>query len=169
MNQQDTVSPSKLESEKKALREIGYGENAIHYYLEKPYMGEIPDADHVSEMIGTCGDTMKIYLKIDNGTISDVRYQVLGCPGAVSSAMAIGDIIRRKTLDDARKIHDGNVFGRLEKIPEKKHHCIQLAVKTMHKAIDEYKSGQTYETSQPLACQEACSSECCSKKDNIIN
>ena len=50
-------------------------------------MGEIPDADQVSELTGTCGDTMRIWLKIEDGVIRDARYQVLGCPGAVAAAM----------------------------------------------------------------------------------
>ena len=66
--------------ERKMLADLGYSEKAINYYLEKPYMGSLPDADQMSEMLGTCGDTLKIFLKIDHNTIKDIRYQVLGCP-----------------------------------------------------------------------------------------
>ena len=52
------------------LADIGYSEKAIKYYIEKPYMGSLPDADQVSEMIGTCGDTMRIFLKINNDKIN---------------------------------------------------------------------------------------------------
>jgi nitrogen fixation NifU-like protein len=54
--------------------------------------------------------------------------------------MAAVDIIKGNTLDFASRINDGDIFKILEEIPEKKHHCIQLAVKTLHKAIDEYKA-----------------------------
>ena len=159
----NTINLEAVESEKKALAETGYGASAIKYFIEKSYMGDLPDADHISEMVGTCGDTMKIYLKLDNDTITDARYQVLGCPGAISSAMAIAEMIEGKTLSEAKEINDGHVFNVLENVPVKKHHCIQLAVKTLHKAIDEYQNNVTYEDSEPLKCEKMCESDCCSK------
>ncbi len=126
--------------ERKMLSEAGYGEPAINYYLEKKYMGIIENADIISQKIGSCGDIMKVYIKIDdNNLINDVRYEITGCAGAISAAMAVVDLVRGKTIEDALKINDGDIFNALENIPEKKHHCIQLAVKTMHKGIKEYK------------------------------
>jgi nitrogen fixation protein NifU and related proteins len=122
----------------KMLADSGYSEKAIQYFLQKPYMGAILNADQVSEMTGTCGDTMSICLKVENGVIQDARYQVLGCPGAIASAMAVVDLIKGKKLADARTINDGDVFRALQEIPAQKHHCIQLAVKTFQKALDEY-------------------------------
>jgi nitrogen fixation NifU-like protein len=90
-------------------------------------------------MTGTCGDTMGIYIKMDNGVVGDAKYQVMGCAGAISAAMAVVDLIKGKDLDYARSIDDGVVFKVLEEIPVKKHHCIQLAVKTLHKALDAYR------------------------------
>jgi len=127
-------------AEHKMLSEAGYGEPAINYYLEKKYMGIIENADIISQKIGSCGDIMKVYIKIgDNNIINDVRYEITGCAGAISAAMAAVDLVKGKTMDDALKINDGDIFKALENIPEKKHHCIQLAVKTMHKGIKEYK------------------------------
>jgi len=123
------------------LKAAGYSDVAIKYHTEQPYMGSLENADIVSGMTGTCGDTMKIFLKTDNDIIQDARYQVLGCAGAISSAMAIVDIVKGKTLQEAKGINDGDVFKVLENIPEKKHHCIQLSVKTLHKAIDEKLNG----------------------------
>ena len=120
------------------LADSGYSEKAIRYFIEKPYMGAIPDADQVSGMTGSCGDTMSICLKVENGVIRDARYQVLGCPGAIASAMAVVDLVRGKKLSDARTLNDGDVFRALQEIPAQKHHCIQLAVKTFQKALDEY-------------------------------
>ena len=147
--------------ERKMLADLGYSEKAIYYYLEKPYMGSLPDADQVSEMLGTCGDTLKVFLKIDQNKIKDIRYQVLGCPGAISAAMASVDLVRGKNLEYARNINDGDVFNQLEDLPAKKHHCIQLAVKALHKAIDEYKNGNGRQ--DDTRCQSICSTpgECC--------
>ena len=122
----------------KMLSGSGYSNKAIRYFMEKPYMGVIPDADQVSEMTGTCGDTMRICLKVENGVILDVRYQVLGCPGAIASAMAVVDLIKGKTIAEASKLNDGEGFRLLEDIPAQKNHCIELAVKTFQKALVEY-------------------------------
>ncbi len=123
------------------LSDAGYAAPAINYYLEKKYMGHIENADQVSEKIGSCGDTMKVYIKLDdNKDIQDVRYEITGCAGAISAAMAAVDLVKGKSLDEALAVNDGDVFKVLENIPEKKHHCIQLAVKTMHQGIEEFKS-----------------------------
>ena len=135
-----TINIATSGAERKMLSDAGYADPAINYYLEKKYMGHIENADQVSENVGSCGDTMKIYLKIDNRKIiKDARYEITGCAGAISAAMAAVDLVKEKTLDEALKINDGDVFKVLENIPEKKHHCIQLAVKTMHKGILDYK------------------------------
>jgi len=129
------------DAERKMLSDAGYAAPAINYYLEKKYMGCIENADKVSEKIGSCGDTMKIYIKMDdNQIIQDIRYEITGCAGAISAAMAAVDLAKGKSLDQALAINDGDVFKVLENIPEKKHHCIQLAVKTMHQGIEELKS-----------------------------
>jgi nitrogen fixation NifU-like protein len=155
--------------ERKMLADLGYSEKAITYYLEKPYMGTLPDADQVSEMLGTCGDTLKVFLKIDHNTIENIRYQVLGCPGAISAAMASVDLVKGKDLEYARNINDGDVFNQLEDIPAKKHHCIQLAVKALHKAIDEYKDGKSHLNN--TECRAVCSApgECCKNKEFNFN
>jgi nitrogen fixation NifU-like protein len=118
----------------------GYSEKAINYFLEKKNMGSLFDADQVSELTGTCGDTMKIYLKVEEGRIKDAKIQVLGCPGAVASAMAAIDIIKGKTLDEVQGLMDRDIFRMLEDIPDQKTHCIRLTNKTIQKAIEEYRS-----------------------------
>jgi nitrogen fixation NifU-like protein len=139
MNQHQSVDSASAAAVHKMLAESGYSEKAISYFIEKPHMGAIPDADQASQMTGTCGDTMGIYLKFENGTIKDARYEVMGCAGAISAAMAAVDLIKGKSIEDARKLNDGDIFKVLQEIPVKKHHCIQLAVKTLQKALDEYK------------------------------
>jgi len=117
----------------------GYSQKAIDYYLDKPSMGSLADADQVTELTGPCGDTMKVYLKVNDNQISDAKIQVLGCPGAVSAAMVAMELAKGKTLDDAYDIKDRDIYRILEQLPEQKQHCIRLAVKTLQKAIQEYK------------------------------
>jgi nitrogen fixation NifU-like protein len=131
----------------------GYAEKAIDYFLRKANMGTIPDADHMSELTGPCGDTMRCFLKLDKeGRIQDAKYQVLGCPGAISAAMALVDLVRGKTLDEALTVKDRDVFRELVEIPDQKQHCIRLAVKTLEKAIKEYRG----EIPKPVAETKPC-------------
>jgi len=133
----------------------GYAERAIDYFLRKPNMGSIPDANHMTELTGPCGDTMRCYLKLDDqGRIQDAKYQVLGCPGAISAAMALVDLVRGKTLDEALTVKDRDVFRELVEIPDQKQHCIRLAVKTLEKAIKEYtgENPNPMEGTKPCPC-----------------
>ena len=141
MSEANNVLDNDLKTTKELLSGSGYSDKAIQYYLDKKNMGQLDNATQVSELTGHCGDTMKIFLKIDNGIIQDAKIQVLGCPGAIASAMAAMDMIRGKTLDDALKVTDRDIFRELEEIPDQKQHCIRLTNKTIEKAINEYKSG----------------------------
>ena len=79
----------------------GYSQKAIDLYLEQANMGSLSDADQVSELTGPCGDTMKVYLKLEEGRILDAKIQVLGCPGAVASAMVAMDLAKGRTVEEA--------------------------------------------------------------------
>ena len=120
------------------LLDSGYSKKAVSYYLEKPNMGSLSEPDQMTELTGPCGDTMKVYLKLNHGRIEDAKFQVLGCPGAVASAMALVDLIKGESLENALLIKDRDIFRCLENIPDQKQHCIRLAVKTLEKAIHEY-------------------------------
>jgi nitrogen fixation NifU-like protein len=133
------ATPAETKAIEEMLAASGYSKTAINYYVNKPHMGQIFDADISSEMTGTCGDAMGITIKMDNGVVGDAKYQVMGCAGAISAAMAVVDLIKGKDLDYARSIDDGTVYKVLQEIPVKKHHCIQLAVKTLHKALDTHR------------------------------
>ncbi len=141
VNEVKTMDQAGAEGISQMLTASGYSGTAINYYLNKPHMGEIKDPDLKCQMTGSCGDTMGIDLKLENGIITDAKYQVMGCAGAVSAAMAVVDLIKGKDIAFAKTIDDGTVFGVLKEIPVKKHHCIQLAVKTLQKALDENTAG----------------------------
>ena len=136
---QVSFGTSDLATIKEMLLSSGYDEKAINYYLTRPNQGPLENADHVTELTGPCGDTMKCYIKVDQGKIKDTKFQVLGCPGAISAAMALADLVRGKELSGALEVKDGDVFRELVSIPDQKQHCIRLAVKTLAKAIEEYR------------------------------
>jgi nitrogen fixation NifU-like protein len=143
MTQIQSALPEETQAIAEMLVASGYSKTAIDYYIKKPHMGVISDADITAEMTGTCGDTMGIYIKTQHGVVDDAKYQVMGCAGAVSAAMAVVDLIKGKDLEYARSIDDGTVFKVLKEIPVKKHHCIQLAVKTLHKALDAHQVNES--------------------------
>ena len=142
MQEIQAMNISDIASIKEMLYGSGYSDKAITYYINKPNMGILDDANQVSELTGPCGDTMKIYLKIENGIIEDAKIQVLGCPGAIASAMAAMEMIKGKTFDEVMAIKDRDIFRMLEDIPNEKQHCIRLTNKTIQKAIEEYKAKQ---------------------------
>jgi len=140
MTEIEETTGQDLQNIRELLSSSGYADKAIDYYLNRKNMGTLPDADQVSELTGPCGDTMKIYLKLEEGRIKDAKIQVLGCPGAISSAMAALDLIKGMTLDDAMALKDRDIFRMLEDLPDQKQHCIRLTVKTIQKAVEDYKS-----------------------------
>ena len=130
----------------KILSESGYSDKAIEYFQAKENMGVLEDADQITDLVGPCGDTMKISFTIDGETINDAKIQVLGCPGAVASGCAVVNLTKGKTLDEASKIDLDVLYKEVEKLPDKKIHCARLAIKTLQKALKEYEkksSGKT--------------------------
>ncbi|MFC1868644.1 iron-sulfur cluster assembly scaffold protein [Thermodesulfobacteriota bacterium] len=139
MDQLSNITENDSKSIMELLSSSGYSDKAINYFLDKTNMGSLPDADQVTELTGVCGDTMKIYLKLEGGRIKDAKIQVLGCPGAIASAMAAMDLIKGKRIEDAIAIKDRDISRILEGIPDQKQHCIRLTIKTLQKAIEEYR------------------------------
>ncbi|MDY7037079.1 MAG: iron-sulfur cluster assembly scaffold protein [Thermodesulfobacteriota bacterium] len=121
------------------LSESGYSDKAINYFQAKENIGIIEDADQVSDLTGPCGDTMKVSLNIEGDTIENAKIQVLGCPGAVASGCALINLAKGKTLDEAGRIDLDILYQELQKLPDKKIHCARLAIKTLQKALEEYK------------------------------
>jgi nitrogen fixation NifU-like protein len=121
------------------LSESGYSDKAIAYFQAKDNMGVLEDADQVTDLTGPCGDTMKVSLDIDCGKIQDAKIQVLGCPGAVASGCALMNLAKGKTLEEAGEIDLDALYQEIEKLPDKKIHCARLAIKTLQKALDEYR------------------------------
>jgi len=126
------------EDEYKMLSEAGYSDKAIRYFQNKEKIGIIKNADQITDLTGPCGDTMKVSLNINHGMIDDAKIQVLGCPGAVASGCAIVSLARGKSLEEAAGIDLDALYKELEKMPEQKVHCARLAIKTLHKALEQY-------------------------------
>jgi len=142
MEQFEDPTGKDIQGVRELLSKSGYAEKAIEYYLNQTNMGSMADPDQVTEITGPCGDTMRAYLKIEGDRVKDVKMQVLGCPGAIASAMAGVDLIKGKTLDQAKSISEKKIFTMLEELPDQKLHCVQLAAKTLQKVIEDYEKNK---------------------------
>jgi nitrogen fixation NifU-like protein len=123
------------EGVRKLLKNAGYSEKAINYYIEKKNVGFIEDAEGAESHSGLCGDSMIVYLKIEKNLIIDAKFQAVGCAGAFASGSALTEMVRGKTLNAAESITEQDVIRGLGKLPGPKLHCVRLAIDALRKSI----------------------------------
>lgn len=121
------------------LSESGYADKAIEYFQNQNNLGIIEGADHCTDLTGPCGDTMKITMNVNGDRIEDAKIQVMGCPGAVASGSAAVALAKGRTLEEAESLTLDELYGELEKMPDQKVHCARLALKTLQKAVIQYR------------------------------
>lgn len=122
------------------LKKTGYSKKAIRYYKNKTNVGIIKNPTVSFTYKGTCGDTMKIDLKIDSDIITDAKFEAVGCAGALTAGSALTELIKNKSVADARKICEYDIVAHLGNVPDKKLDCIYLAIKTLQKTLNSLKS-----------------------------
>ena len=124
----------------KLLKMSGYSDKAIDYVINKVNVGEIEKPDACVAYTGPCGDTMQIYLKIDNDKITEAKFQAIGCAGSYASGSALMEMIKGKTLEQVEKINVDEILNHLGAIPPPKVHCACLALRSLEQTIKQYKS-----------------------------
>ena len=124
---------------KALLEESGYSEKAIEYYMNRVNVGEMSAPDAYAIYTGPCGDTMEIFLNVEDGVIKEAKFQAIGCAGAFSSGSALTEMIIGMTLEEAEKIDEDKIIEYLGGIPMQKVHCTCLSKRTLQKAIKDYK------------------------------
>lgn len=116
-----------------------YNEKVIEHYSNPRNVGEIPDASGVGEVGNpVCGDIMKMYLKIENGIITDVKFKTFGCGAAIATSSVSTELIKGKTVEDALKLTNKEVVNELGGLPPVKLHCSVLAEEAIKSAIADY-------------------------------
>lgn len=106
-------------------------------------VGEIENADGVAQVGNPkCGDVMKMYLKIENGVIVDVKFKTLGCGAAIATSSIATEMIKGKTIEEALKITNKAVTEALDGLPPNKLHCSVLAEEAIKAAIEDYLNKQ---------------------------
>ena len=121
------------------LKKSGYSKKAIRYYKNKTNVGIIkyPTVSFIYK--GTCGDTMKIYLMIESNKIVNAKFEAIGCAGAFTAGSALMELIKNKSVTEARKICELDIVNHLGSVPNKKQDCIYLAIKTLQKTLNSMK------------------------------
>ncbi|MEA2005915.1 MAG: iron-sulfur cluster assembly scaffold protein [Acidobacteriota bacterium] len=121
------------------LKKSGYSDKAINYYERRLNVGKIEDADAYFSYTGPCGDTVEIFLKIECDIVKDAKFMAIGCAGSFASGSALTEMIKGKTIEEAKEIDEGDILRHLEGIPAPKVHCACLVKRTLQKAIKQYK------------------------------
>lgn len=133
-------TPRKLsEEELKLMVESGYSNKAIKLFVNNVNVGKLEDPTIATTFLGSCGDLIKLYLKInEKNIIEDAKFYYLGCPGSASSASAMTMLLKGKTIDQAKKMTGDDILTELGGLPKSKLDCTELSIKTLRKAIAEY-------------------------------
>jgi NifU-like protein involved in Fe-S cluster formation len=93
---------------------------------------------------GPCGDTIKLYLRIsENNVIEDAKFQYIGCPASAICGSTLTQIIKGKTLQEAKKIAEDDVLAELGGVPDEECHCAKLNISTLQKTISKYEEEKT--------------------------
>jgi nitrogen fixation NifU-like protein len=137
------VSDQLTEEKLELLNIAGYSKKAIDLYLEKVNVGVIENANVELPYTGPCGDTCKIYLKInDQNVIENAKFQYLGCPASAACGSIVTQIAKGKTLREAEKITEKEVIEKLGGLPGNECHCATLVLTTLCNAIKKYENNK---------------------------
>jgi len=116
-----------------------YSDKVMEHFMSPHNVGEIPDADGIGNVGNpVCGDIMKMYIKVDNGIISDVKFKTFGCGAAIATSSMATDLIKGKTIEEALALTNSAVAEALGGLPPVKMHCSVLAEEAVRSAIDDY-------------------------------
>ena len=116
-----------------------YSEKVMDHFRHPRNVGSIENADGVGEVGNAkCGDIMKMYLKIDNDVISDVKFETFGCGSAIASSSMATEMIKGKTVSEALQLSNKAVAEALDGLPVHKLHCSVLAEEAIKAAVQNY-------------------------------
>ena len=137
-----------------------YNDKVIEHYSNPRNVGAIEDASGIGEVGNpVCGDIMKMYLKIENNIIVDVKFKTFGCGAAIATSSISTEMIKGKTIEEALKLSNKDVVNELGGLPPVKLHCSVLAEEAIRNAIADYYRKQGEKTEEEII-------EICGLKNN---
>jgi nitrogen fixation protein NifU and related proteins len=120
-----------------------YSEKVMDHFTNPRNVGDMEDADGVGqEGNPTCGDAMKIYIKVKDDRIVDAKFKTFGCGAAIAVSSMVTEMVKGKTLDEALAISKEAVANELGGLPPQKMHCSMLGSDALKKAIENYRAKQ---------------------------
>ena len=118
-----------------------YSDKVMDHFLKPRNLGVIENADGVGEVGNAkCGDIMKMYLKIDDDIITDVKFETFGCASAIASSSMATELIKGQRVEDAMQLTNKAVAEALDGLPAYKMHCSVLAEEAIQAALEDYQS-----------------------------
>ncbi len=116
-----------------------YSKKVMQNFLHPKNVGIIKNADGVGKAISpVCGDSMKLYIKIEKDKIKDIKFQTMGCAAAIASSSVLTQMVKGKTIEQAKKITKDKIVKALSGLPYRKIHCSVLAADALGRAIKDY-------------------------------
>lgn len=123
-----------------------YSEKVMDHFRNPRNVGELEDANGIGEVGNPqCGDIMKIYLKVEDNIVKDIKFKTFGCGSAIASSSMATELVKGKTVEEAWNLTNKAVAEALEGLPPVKMHCSVLAEEAIHKAINDYREKQGLE------------------------
>jgi len=120
-----------------------YSEKVMDHFRNPRNVGVIEDANGIGEVGNAkCGDIMKMYLKIEDDIVKDVKFETFGCGSAIASSSMATELIKGKPVSEARKLTNQAVAEALDGLPDYKMHCSVLAQEAIESALKDYESRQ---------------------------
>lgn len=120
-----------------------YGEQVFQRWLQPKYLGKMPNATASARITGSCGESMEIYLKIENDTVKEAKFYTDGCGASVACGSAAAELATGKTVDEAALVGEDSIIETLGKLPEDHQHCALLAAETLRMALHNYLTNST--------------------------
>ena len=116
-----------------------YSEKVMDHFSNPRNVGEIEDANAVGEVgNAVCGDIMKIYMKIEDNIIKEVKFKTFGCGAAIATSSMATEMVKGKTVDEALELTNKAVMEALDGLPPEKVHCSVLAEQAIQSALEDY-------------------------------
>jgi nitrogen fixation NifU-like protein len=117
----------------------GYSTKVMEHFANPRNVGEMEDADGIGNVGNpTCGDIMRLYIKVRDGIIVDAKFKTFGCGAAIATSSMMTELVKGKTLEEAMKISNVAVAEALGGLPPVKMHCSVLAEEALESALKDY-------------------------------